>query len=402
MKHFNFLTVLIAVCFFLFTGCKKEIKSDSMISQNVGNPDSKTSVNLSAKKLAEFKEKLAKLKASLPTDFQKKLQNNKKFIQTMDPQYREMVLRALKVEVACDDNTVLFQWLDQQLADWDAELFDYVFNQFDAIDLPFFYSLIYENSSANQSFGINGEYTQVLTQTFKDLKRFWNIQTDNVVMVPMHGSTLRDRDKLIKTYMNAFIGIDQELAEWLADGVLSLLETFPQLRNGDHPIFTFNSVSIPPLDWPGIGLLPPKIVMGDGIMQGFTAIGFGDVAPQAILAHEFGHQVQFQLGVNTDQSTPEGSRETELMADAYAAYYLSHARGASMQWKRVRQFLQVFFNVGDCQTTSPGHHGTPNQRMAASEWAYNLANDAQKQGHILSSQEFTALFEAALPQILNH
>jgi hypothetical protein len=73
-----------------------------------------------------------------------------------------------------------------------------------------------------------------------------------------------------------------------------------------------------------------------------------------------------------------------------------------MQWKRVREFLQVFFNIGDCQTTTPGHHGTPNQRMAAAEWAHDLANDSQKQGLILSSQEFTALFEAALPQILNH
>ena len=90
------------------------------------------------------------------------------------------------------------------------------------------------------------------------------------------------------------------------------------------------------------------------------------------------------------------------MADAYAAYYLSHARGASMQWKRVRQFLQVFFNIGDCQTNSSTHHGTPHQRMAAAEWAYNLANDSRKQGHILSSQEFTALFAAALPQILMH
>ena len=402
MKHFNILTALITVCFVLLTGCQKEMKPDSMLSQNMLNSDNKTSVNPSAKKLAEFKEKMAKLKESLPADFQKKLQENRKFIQKTDPQYREMVLRALKVEVACDDNTVLFQWLGQQLADWDADLFDYVFNQFDAIDLPFFYSVIYENSSANQSFGINGEYTRVLTKTFKDLKRFWNIQTDDIVMVPMHGSMLRDREKLIKTYMNAFVGIDQELAERLADGVLALLAGYPQLRNGDHPIFTFNSASIPLLDFPGIGLLPPKIVMGDGIMQAFTAIGFGDVAPQAILAHEYGHQIQFQMGVNTDELTAEASRETELMADAYSAYYLSHARGAGMQWKRVKQFLQVFFNIGDCQTTTPGHHGTPNQRMASAEWAYNLANDAQKQGFILSSQEFTALFEAALPQILNH
>ena len=73
-----------------------------------------------------------------------------------------------------------------------------------------------------------------------------------------------------------------------------------------------------------------------------------------------------------------------------------------MQWKRVKQFLQVFFNIGDCQTTSDGHHGTPNQSMAAAEWAYQVADSAQKQGHILTSQDFTAMFDAALPQILAH
>ena len=33
---------------------------------------------------------------------------------------------------------------------------------------------------------------------------------------------------------------------------------------------------------------PDKIVMGDGIMAGYEALGFGDIAPQAIYAHEFG------------------------------------------------------------------------------------------------------------------
>ncbi len=378
------------------------MNSDSMISQNV-KPPKETLAKPSAVQLAAFKEQMAKLKASLPAGFLKEMQDNRRFIQKMDPQYQEMVLRAMKIEAAtCNGNTMLNQWLNQQLADWDADLFDYVFNWFDAISLPFYYSIIYENNSANQRFGVNGEYTQTVIKTFKDLKRFWNIQTNDMVMVPMHGSTLRDRDKLIKTYMNAYIGINQKLAEWLADGVLSLLAQYPQLMNGDHPIFTFNAYSSPGFNLPGVGLIPPKIIMGDGIMEGYTAIGYGDIAPQAILAHEFGHQIQFQLGVFTDENTPEETRRTELMADAYSAYYLSHAKGASMQWKRVRQFLQVFFNIGDCQTTSPGHHGTPNQRMAAAEWAYNLANDAQKQGHILSSQEFTALFGAALPQILNH
>ena len=88
------------------------------------------------------------------------------------------------------------------------------------------------------------------------------------------------------------------------------------------------------------------------------------------------------------------------MADAYSAYYLSHARGASMQWKRVQLFLNVFFNIGDCSFTSNGHHGTPTQRMAAAKWGYEVADKAQKQGHILTAQEFTRQFEAQLPRLI--
>ncbi len=129
---------------------------------------------------------------------------------------------------------------------------------------------------------------------------------------------------------------------------------------------------------------------------------FDDVAPQAILAHEFGHHIQIQLDLFTDEISPEATRRTELMADAYSAYFLSHARGAAMQWKRVRQFLEVFYNIGDCAFTNDGHHGTPTQRMAAADWGYSVANDAQKQGHILTSQEFAALFEAQLPVLVTY
>ena len=140
--------------------------------------------------------------------------------------------------------------------------------------------------------------------------------------------------------------------------------------------------------------------MGDGIMDGYAGIGFGDVAPQAILAHEFGHHIQFELGLFGGPTSPESTRRTELMADAFSAYFLSHAQGTSMQWKRVQQFLAVFFNIGDCLFTNNGHHGTPTQRMAAAQFGYSVANDAQKQGHILTAQEFVALFDAALPAIV--
>lgn len=62
------------------------------------------------------------------------------------------------------------------------------------------------------------------------------------------------------------------------------------------------------------------------------------------------------------------------MADAMSASFLTHKRGAAMNRKRVEQFLEVFFQIGDCAFDNPGHHGTPNQRMAA--YPNLIASDA--------------------------
>jgi hypothetical protein len=267
------------------------------------------------------------------------------------------------------------------------------------LNLPTYDALVFENSSANQYFSRNGEYTQTLTKTFKDLKRFWNIETSNMVLAAMHGNMLTNKTRLVRTY--EIVGFPTAVAENYADFVLEILDAYPQLRNGDHPIFTFNAFALSGFEYAPVGIIPNKIIMGDGILEAYTAIGYGDVAPKAILAHELGLHIQFQLNLFTGEGTPEATRRTELMADAYAAYYLSHSRGAAMQWKRVQQFLVVFFNIGDCSFNSTGHHCTPTQRMAAAQFGYNVANSAQKQGHILTAQQFTALFEAALLKCFN-
>ena len=88
------------------------------------------------------------------------------------------------------------------------------------------------------------------------------------------------------------------------------------------------------------------------------------------------------------------------MADAMAGYYLTHSRGAAMNRKRVEQFLEVFFQVGDCAFVDPGHHGTPNQRMAAARFGFDVADQAHKQGHILTSEQFHDLFVAVYPQLI--
>jgi hypothetical protein len=88
------------------------------------------------------------------------------------------------------------------------------------------------------------------------------------------------------------------------------------------------------------------------------------------------------------------------MADAMSAYFLTHKRGMTMNRHRVTEFLGAFYQIGDCGFTSPGHHGTPNQRMKAAQFGFDVADSAQKQGHILSSEEFYRLFVAGYANII--
>ncbi|TGD80637.1 hypothetical protein [Hymenobacter wooponensis] len=387
MKHLNRLTAMFACSIILLSGCSKE--TDNTIRPN-------TTTQQSAELSSSTRDKVNQLRASLPAGVEAKLKERSALLLQTDPQYQEKVRSLLAIEpTPCNDNTPVNQWFDQQLKGWNSEVIGYVLD-FAMLDLPQYDALVFENSSQGQTFGVNGEYTQTLTKTFKDLQRFWNIESADIVLAAMHGNMLTNRDRVIRTY-EAVYGVDAATAGILADIVTMLAAEIPQYREGNHPIFTFNAFAQQGFNFPPYGRIPDKIIMGDGILNAFTATGYGDVAPQAILAHEFGHQVQFQLNLFGTVQSPEATRRTELMADAYSAYYLSHARGAAMQWKRVQQFLGVFFNIGDCSITSNGHHGTPTQRLAAAQWGYNLANNAQKQGHILTSQEFARLFEAQLP-----
>ncbi len=390
MKNLRVLTAVFAFSFML-SGCEKE----EIIDQT-----SPVSEQKSSKHAADANGNL-----SAPYGLNQGLRPQEPgLLLNTHQEYREMALRALGAveETPCDSNTGMNLWLNQQLNDWfledgtlDPAIAAVLGTQI--LDLPTYNALFFENISEGQYYGAKGEHTKVITRTFKDLQRFFNIPSDDIVLAAMHGNMLLDREKLIQTYEFVY-GLDPESAAYYADIVVEAANEIPQFRKGNHPIFTFNAFAF--RGWGDI--IPKKIIMGDGILEAFSAIGYGDVAPQAILAHEFAHQVQYHLDLfEVDpENVPEATRRTELMADAYAAYYLSHARGATMQWKRVQQFLQVFFNLGDCGFANDGHHGTPTQRMAAAEWAYNLANDAQKQGHILSVEEFYVLFEAELPHLV--
>jgi hypothetical protein len=318
-------------------------------------------------------------------------------------------------DYVCQINSPLFNWADaewnESLANDLPELIELIL-EFAADQVPFVEALLVMDESYPdaQEFGYDGDFTNVMLRTERDVKRFWDIPSDDILLLAMKGTMLQDEARVAVVFQNFFVDGDgsaitpAEAAEYAAR-VHELILQAETLDGGDDPLFSLNAFAF---SAPGI---QDRIVMGDGVLEGYGAIGFGDVAPQAIYAHEFAHHIQFENeyfsevpptypGGPAPTTQAEFTRYTELMADAMAAYYLTHARGAALNKHRVAKFLSAFFQIGDCAFTNPGHHGTPLQRMRAAEFGFAIADQAQKQGHILTSEQFHDLFVDAYPELI--
>ncbi|MET7282229.1 hypothetical protein ABZS29_28635 [Kribbella sp. NPDC005582] len=250
------------------------------------------------------------------------------------------------------------------------------------------------------TFGSHGQYTHVVNGTFAGLRKFWDIPSGDIQLVPAHGRAMLDPEVNYRVF-TVLYGLGAAPSRVSADLVARELNS-PALGYGDLPLFTFNAFATPGGEQiPGLGTSPRRIAFGDGVMEGFAKVGLADVAPQAILAHEYGHQVQYADSLmRTDLPAPEASRWAELMADSFSAYFLTHVRGANMHWRRVQHFGEMFYQLGDCGFTGASHHGTPNQRMHAALWANQVALDARARGHILPALSFYDLFAANYPHLI--
>ncbi len=261
-------------------------------------------------------------------------------------------------------------------------------------------ALLYAPNGVGESYGYNGEYTEAIMETERDIKRFWDVKSSDIEVMPMHGTMLLDTARVARVYRTVF-GIPAGTARTYAAIVRSSIVNSIVWNGGNHPYLTFNAFAFSPG-----APFADRIAMGDGMMAGYTAMGYGDVAAKAIFAHEFGHHIQYENGyfdndalANTADAAAN-TRYTEIMADAYSAYYLTHARGLAQNKHRVAEFLAAFYEIGDCGFTSSGHHGTPAQRMRAAEFGFAVADAARKQGHIMSSAAFHDLFVAAYPAMV--
>jgi hypothetical protein len=100
---------------------------------------------------------------------------------------------------------------------------------------------------------------------------------------------------------------------------------------------------------------------------------FGDkyrYAITAVIAHELAHVKQFE---KHNKSFPLSGFQQELQADFIAGYLVGYRYAIEMASKtEAETFFDTFYSLGDTAFGDEGHHGTHEQRKAASMagWEY--------------------------------
>jgi predicted metalloprotease len=113
-----------------------------------------------------------------------------------------------------------------------------------------------------------------------------------------------------------------------------------------------------------------------GSSQGYGRT-IGDFSVAYIVAHEYGHEVQDELGLFQSYGQQLPTMAFELQADCYAGTWANSAyRENRLEDGDVQEALDAALAVGDFDTTNPGHHGTPEQREQAWKSGFQTGDPA--------------------------
>lgn len=270
------------------------------------------------------------------------------------------------------------KWLKGLLADVSEEdLTTFFDNHLDV--LPFVYKLYVAPRQYDQEyFGLDGEYTQEIAFVHNQAQEFWSDSgvNDDIYLLCAHGSDLADRhDKLVPTLELLFYkNYDSDYTVYdHADDIQDLIYRLPGGYN--FPLLTFNAFATDEMD---DGNEDSSIIIGDGYFQFQQGMGMESQGPEYAHTHEFSHHLQFLLGASdTKSGIAQVAKKSELMADAFSAYFLAHDQGGNLASDEIANVHSVAFSVGDCAKSNKGHHGTPIQRRCATVWGAALADDEE-------------------------
>ncbi len=113
-----------------------------------------------------------------------------------------------------------------------------------------------------------------------------------------------------------------------------------------------------------------------GSSQGYGGT-MGDFAVAYIVAHEYGHEIQDELGLFDKYGDQVPTMNFELQADCYAGTWANSAYEQNqLDDGDVQEAIDAALAVGDFDTENPGHHGTPEQRADAWQTGFQAGDPA--------------------------
>ena len=298
-----------------------------------------------------------------------------------------------------------FNQIDRQ----DYDLVELLVDHYEIDILAYAYKFLFDQSEEGEYFGKHGKYTDEQIIRYEQLEYFWeltdseeeeegsavDISTNHTVLMGAHGSILADRNALRLLFDAFFVLSSNEIEDHIDFFQSTVEKVFP--LGYDFPLLTANAIAIDSEDQSK----KDAVVIGDGLLEMFEVLGLNNVGSDFVLAHEFSHQIQFELLTKDglDMSTTENYRDFELMADFLAGYFLGHALGGNFTAEEIDDVTEAAFFLGDCYTTADDHHGTPQQRKCVTDWATSMAR-AQGSSTVSKATDLVNEFHRMLPKIL--
>mmetsp|Transcript_31522 Transcript_31522/g.66302 ORF Transcript_31522/g.66302 Transcript_31522/m.66302 type:complete len:588 (+) Transcript_31522:105-1868(+) len=280
----------------------------------------------------------------------------------------------------------------------------YEINSYNITTLAYLYK--HHVSSADgtsEYYGTYGDRTDEMKGNQESLTTFWSTSSSqsNVLLLGMHGVDLAEDTKLVPTLQQMY-SLDGSEAYAMAGRIQAIIETLPGAFN--NPILTANAIAIQSLNPDGSTSERDSIIVGDGVFKFLEWLDLSNDGPDYIHSHEFGHHLQYDLGVDkigNGWTNAEETRRWEMMADVFGSYFNAHERGGAMDASRLLEVHRSAFSLGDCEDELGSHHGLPRQRECASNFGANLALASYLDGgYIIPPVDLRRIFDEKYGDIL--